>query len=558
MRVSKYAKVDVNILLEWIYDDDNYIIEDYKIVVDTIHETRTYAQAPITGVIPSATGNKVDWNLFLLNDSQRKWTTIDSEKYPFIQVQDYPGNVPTRYDILRIHFPVNYNFQDKVGCLLSIKVFDAKNQKYIYLSNFFFDKSDTTRNFELEPAFSFQEKLWGKYLEIQVPSTYRLSREINPPSSIGGSLVPKTGTANYNLSSDGLVGLSTTSPILIDFRFITHKEISFGRTTYTVNDPFSTSFPQVPEFENVGVAIKHATDGDYFEIYGTFNNNISDFGLFMRQEEMSGRPKYIVFTITVFEKNIKTEELDYFVRENFVKSIRYRPIITYSTTTAVLDVTMKVHDIVSEETPITRRATYTMLQDEVAKFGKNMTKINVKNAFKPKIYNALPDQLLVSHQLNETENAQLPMGNSSEGVKVPYPVMTERFNIVAKNKSQNANETTYFGMGDLQIMLYPSDNVVTFLIAQNVDQKGVTPFKIEPTGRLKLVFKSNTQIVESDLFGDNKLDIGQVSFRISESQMNTISDIKKAGFDQFYIVFKPETGVNTTVYAGFFLIHNLK
>jgi acetamidase/formamidase len=74
------------------------------------------------------------------------------------------------------------------------------------------------------------------------------------------------------------------------------------------------------------------------------------------------------------------------VTDNFNETIEYRPIIKYSTTTAIIDVEMRLIDAV-DDSYIIRRASYGMLQDEVSKYSLRLMKINLSNAAKPKIYN---------------------------------------------------------------------------------------------------------------------------------------------------------------------------
>jgi hypothetical protein len=39
----------------------------------------------------------------------------------------------------------------------------------------------------------------------------------------------------------------------------------------------TTTIPQAPEFERLALMVAHSTEGDFFEIYGTYNDNISKF-----------------------------------------------------------------------------------------------------------------------------------------------------------------------------------------------------------------------------------------------------------------------------------------
>ena len=43
-KVSKYVKLDKNILLEYIYNDGNLIVESYNILVNTKNKTQQYVQ----------------------------------------------------------------------------------------------------------------------------------------------------------------------------------------------------------------------------------------------------------------------------------------------------------------------------------------------------------------------------------------------------------------------------------------------------------------------------------------------------------------------------------
>ena len=43
MKIAKFIKVDKDVLLEWIYDDSNYLTEDYRIIIDTLTNTISYS-----------------------------------------------------------------------------------------------------------------------------------------------------------------------------------------------------------------------------------------------------------------------------------------------------------------------------------------------------------------------------------------------------------------------------------------------------------------------------------------------------------------------------------
>lgn len=556
MRISKFIKVDVDVLLEWIYDDDNYIAQDYRMVIDTLRDTRAFSQTEFTSVSPNTTNNDTTKQLFSLDPTINKWGVVDpspdTNRYTFMQYQRFPGNVPHRYDIVRLHFPINYTFKDKLGVLVNIGLLSKDQQKKYNISNYYYDKSDTSRSvLEVTLAttpFLFQEQLWGKYIEISVPSPYAL---VNDAEIINNTRVPRDGGIHKNLVEDDAGVLSTETPIFVDFSFLTKTETILNQKSYLTTTPFSATIPITPEFEQLGMNVVPSDQGDYFEIYGTFNNTISEFENFIEKERHNGKNYYVLFDVCTFEKNIKTNIVTYSKFDNFNLPIDFRPIIKFSTTTATIDVTMKLVDAI-DDSIILRRGSYSMLQEDAAKYSRNLTKIDIRDTYKPKVYNAKPDQ--INLQIGEG------VGTGNEKiVNVPFAVMYERYNILTKNKTEDVNDSTFYGIGQQQILLYPQNNVIKLAIGKGTNEKGVIPFEIPENTPVYIQFKSNKKLVEVPLFyesGEVNLVGGIVVFNILESQIDILREIKKDGFDQFYIILKSETGINSVVYPGKYLIYD--
>ncbi|MFV2015066.1 MAG: hypothetical protein ACC656_06545, partial [Candidatus Heimdallarchaeota archaeon] len=458
MRTSKFVNLNQNVLLEWIYDDDNFLIENYKVITNNISEKRNFINADTTFTIPSVTDNIQKNNLFEVNPALDRWAPMNEDEYPFLQVANYAGNSPTRYDIVKLHFPVNYTFETKIGYLLQIHVLDVSGQRSLFLSDYYFDITDVKRSLDLTaPPFLDRDVLWGKFIQIQVPSPNFVSKQITQGPGI--SNVPTPGTVNANLAGSNQLGVSPNSPIFIDFSFLTKKDLLFDKITYLVENPTSTSIPQTPEYEDLSVEITSSENGDYFEIVGTYNGTSSEFETFIEQQASVGNVYYVTYTVLVFEKNIITDRLQYFVEDNFDNPIRFRPIINFSTTTAVIDVEMKLVNT-TDSSVIIRSTSYTMVQDEVAKYSRNLTKIAVQKAFRAKIYNSLGDQITVK-KFGDTKT-------KIEKIRVPEAVMFDRYSVVVKNKTEDVQGETYYGIGQLQILLYPFDNVVKLAIAKDV------------------------------------------------------------------------------------------
>lgn len=549
MKVSKFIKVDKDVLLEYIYDDNNLIGEIYKVVFNIQDNIRSYASNPL-----SPTNNTINNQLFLLDKVDNKYGIVNSTNYPFLQEIDYPGSLPIRHDILRFHFPINYTFQDKLGMYIKLYTFDFNNIDIYELSNFYFDITNLTTsnliNFTPQPFVS-HETLWGKMIEIQVPSIYAVAlQRDNNNNAVVNSL-------NANLTNN--FGLSTTSPIFIDFHYLTSKDTINNITTYTVNSPRTISLPQVPEFENLALMIEESNQGDFYNIYGMFNGSLGGFADFIDKSFSLGKRYFVEYVVTMYEENIKGKTQMFTVTDNFNEAIEFRPIIKFSTTTAIIDVEMRLIDAVDNST-ILRRASYGMLQDQVSKYALNLSKINIANANKPKIYN-----LRSTKDINTVQDA---LSNLTGGVNnvqfqqisVPYPVFQDRTYVVAKSESVVVGKDTFFGIGKMKMVIYPFDNVITIIIAEMVKPDEVKYMDLNNNSSLKLVFKNPQLSVECRLFSESEsldLENGVLIFKINNSQISDIRKIYNSNINVFYITSTTsETNTTTIIYSGLFTMYD--
>lgn len=542
MRSSKFIKVDKDILLEYIYDDDNYKSYDYRVIIDTLRDTRSFSNIE--------NFNKTENQLFILDPTKNKYGIVDyteTNKYYNLQFQKYTGNVPFNYNIIRLHFPVNYTFNDKLGFLLKIGLNDINGKRY-YLSNYYYDKTIVNRSNEIQftsPPFLLQEKLWGKFIEIEIPSPINLINDVNIVNYVR---TPKTATIHKNLLNSTTNVLSNEYPIFLDFQFLTKKSEILDKISYITTEPFSVTVPLIAEYEQLSLIVKEHETNDYFEIYGTYSDNISEFNKFITTQNKLGKSYYIIYDIVIFEKNIQTSTVSYLISDNFDMPVEFRPIIKFSTTTAIIDVTMKIINAV-DDSVIIRKANHSMIQDSVSKYSKKLTKINISNTYKPKIYNSKPANINFTYSNNN---------QTKEKIEVPSAVMYDRYNINIKNISESVNDTTYYGLGLSQIIIYPSDNIFKFVIANGKDNNGYKPFSIPTDSSVYLQFKNDDSIVEVPLYFDSNeinLSNGVVVFLVNENYYKTIKTIYEKGYDQYYIVMKNILNITTIVYAGRFLIY---
>jgi len=563
-KLSKYVKLNKDVLLEYIYDDGNLISESYDILVDS----RDRRQAYIAGS-SSVTGNTLGNQLFKVDQITQKYAKVNPSYYSFLQVKEYASGIPVRHDTLKIHIPINWTFGEYLGFYIRVYAFDVSNQRVFDISNFYFDMTDVSQQYLMNftsPPLLFQEKLWGKNISIQIPAVSEIANQRN-------GNVPKENSINANLTNGA--GLNITSPVFIDFFFIENIQTVNGITGYILSSKVTTTVPQTPEFEKLGLVVKHSVNGDFFEIFGTYNDTIAGFNQFIEESYNIGHRYYVQYNITMYEQNIRGKTTTVTQHENFNETIEYRPIIKYSTTTAIVDVEMRLIDAV-DDSYIIRRASYGMLQDEVSKYALNLTKINLNNAHKPKIYNIKSniDPSLVgmansmgrisSVPANRAASGRLANTNNNsnnkpivqiETVKVPFPVLVDKFNIVGKSDNASFNNTIFYGTGKMLITLYPFDNIFSITIA-NGDANKPDFLNMTGYGDIKLVFKNDSKMYEFPLYTDSgtvNLSIGQLTFKVTQNKYADIKRLYESGVNVFYITSEIQS-VRSVVYSGLFKV----
>ena len=561
-KISKFVKLDKDVLLEYIYDDGNLLSESYDVLVDS----RDRSQSFISGS-SSVSGNTMGNQLFRIDTVTQKYAKVNPSYYSFLQLKEYAAGTPTRFDTIKVHIPINWTFGEYLGFYVKVYGFDISNQRTFDVSNFYFDMTDVSQQYLLNftsPPLLFQEKLWGKNITIQIPALSDISSQKN-------GNVPKENSINANLTNGG--GLNSTSPVFIDFHFINNIQTINGITSYLLSSKVTTTVPQSPEFERLGLVVAHSVNGDFFEIYGVYNDTIAGFNQFIDESYNIGHRYYVQYNITMYEQNIRGKTTTVTVHDNFNETIEYRPIIKYSTTTAIVDVEMRLIDAV-DDSYIIRRASYGMLQDEVSKYSLNLTKINLVNAHKPKIYNIKSNidpslvglsnsmgRITLPNSKSKAKTGRVNNNNTNnvtiQTVKVPFPVLIDRSNIVGKSENALFNNTTFFGNGKITIVLYPFDNIVTFYLA-NGDVNRPDYLNLSTYGDIKLVFKTDSKYFEFPLYtesGSIDLSIGQVAFKISQNKYPDLKRIYESGVNLFYITANVQN-ITSVVYTGLYKIHD--
>jgi hypothetical protein len=298
-KVSKFMKLNPDILMEWIFDSENYISENYKVITNLNENKKRNFLSTTVGL------NTKDNNLFQLDSVLRKYAVINTSKYNFLQEQDY-NTAPIPYNKVRIYLPTTYNFvfNGYIGFYLKIFAYGFYNQNIYELSNIFFDSTSTNTGTTLNYAipFMYDAQEWSKYYEFQIPSIDFLSNQRS--GSTFGTII---NTVNYNLTLGE--GLSQTGPIFVDFAFLNTKETILNNTYYYASESYRSSFAKTPEYNTLAVKIEESSEGDFFEIYGTYGESNENLDNFVRDVENKGRKIRIEYDIYLYEENIQIYKL---------------------------------------------------------------------------------------------------------------------------------------------------------------------------------------------------------------------------------------------------------
>jgi len=535
MKTSVYKKVHRDILLEWVYDDNNGITEPFSILSNNRERTKSYIGSNLTN-------NGVDYQLFPLDRVQNKYAKVDDSSYNFLSKSDYTSQGSLRHDQLNIRLPNNHTFGEYLGFHIRVYAYGLDGKTYD-ISNFFYNKNDNDQVSDMLgniiPPILYEERLWDKNIIVEIPSVNAITLQLSQGNPISGSI-------NQLLTNRGL---SMTSPIFVDFHWISSIKTVGSEVQYQLTNPFSIEFSQSPQLEQLTLYAKESSVGDYFEIYPLYDGYFQRYLEFIESSKALGHVYYNEYLITIFEQDIKGKTSRFTVTNNFQDMVEWRPIIKYSTSSAIIDIEMRLIDKVDNST-IIRKAIYGMKPDQASKYALNLKKIKVRNINKPKIY--VKNTLLLSDvdSITRKDVQQLT-------VTVNSPSLINLNNISAySNNSLNFKRPrkidNYFTIGRLRILIEPFDNIIRFVLAYKRNDE-LEFIDLTNCQDLKLSFKSESSNYEFGIYSEDNMNTasGMCSFRIPSSRYLDIKNLVLLDENLFYITTINQ-GVRTTLYTGQF------
>lgn len=507
-------------------------------LADTGNDIRTGAgQSGRYYAVPTSEASTwalLDNSLNYLNSTE--WLGTDSTGLQPVDIQDVQA---VWYDTIKLHLRTGYSFSSRGydGFLFQTKV-KRNSGIYNYFNSTVYLNSSS---FEIQNPnpFILGESSYSKYIEIKVPSLVDMYNNAT-----------NRDFKNNFFAVGGNDSIPTTANYEFDFKLIDSVVTLGGYDYINVAEGKSLTLAQEDEFTDISVNVEHATDGDYFKIYGTYNGNQSTFENYITGRiATSGDDITIFYEVQVAEQiglnYINTFNNTFTQTSNYDEAIVFRPVIMNSSVSSnfLLSVNMRIYNE-TDNTQIVKTASLIYAQPK--KYGKKLLKLALNSNFAPSIvYNTLPNTN-VNRELNQFVNSIRPSVGETKYVPVAldtYRIMGGSTPVTVDGAAVNDLTSMDYkneGVGVINLSKV-SDNYIKFKVAQP-DGESMKSISLVNAEDLILIIKSGTieqQISHDPSFPGVDLGAGEVFFKVPKSVASRFdqSDTNQNA-DKFYINIK--------------------
>ena len=274
------------------------------------------------------------------------------------------------YDTIRLHLRTGYSFNGRGydGFLFQTKVKRNSGVYNYFNSTVYLNQS----NFEIQNPnpFILGESSYSKYIEIKVPSLVQMF-----------SVATNADFKNTFFAASGSDSIPPSVNYEFDFKLI-DSVISIGGYDYIkLVEGKALTLAQEDEYADIAVNVEHATDGDYFKIYGTYNADPATFENYITGRiATSGDDITVFYEVQVAEQlglnYINTFNNTFTQTSNYDEPVVFRPVILNSSVSSnfVLTVNMRIYNE-TDNTQIVKTASLIYAQPK--KYGKSLLKLSL-------------------------------------------------------------------------------------------------------------------------------------------------------------------------------------
>lgn len=565
MASSKKIQLSGYAILEYIYSGESRSISDstfYRIKNDD----RGISIVVNEDKAATFSKNVLDYTFIETNDhgkvghADRDRSFVLEELSDEIDVDDSLG-IPTtynvKYDTIRVHILAGYNLEGIAGFGVRIGANLNEGGKS-YLASHIYSIGENTIENNTEP-FSISEQVYDKYLEFKVPALSFINEQFYNLSTLNDKQL------GYYLSGNNK-GFTKESPIFIDFYQFTTPEENDDILTYAAEKIAETSITQIDQNSLISATIQESTEGDYFEYFATYNGEFIDD--YLSELSSLGKPHIVINDIKVYESYAtltrkKVHDVSIIQEDDFDKPNVFRPVISDDAFAFTIEYSMRLINKL-ENTQIIKTSTITLDTDAARKYGRSMSKIEIKESSSPiKIYNRITKAVY-----NSTFNRQIPEGQIIPQKEVirfvkEYNVSTSSSHSimsageVIKEKSLK-DENYIYANGQGLIYISRFDNFIRFnLFNRRFDESNepleISKFLKQDTNayeRLSIVLYSNDGSKKYIKALDGSIEGNGVTFAITALDSSKIVNYSNRRFN---LVYTNEASKEMSIFEGDFV-----
>jgi len=508
---------------------------------------------------------------------ENKFMYIDEEKIPDYIDADSKlhktelGELIFAYDKVRVHFVTGFAFTEYEALIFGVKN-QENDGKYNLFTSILLTESiaDGILTFNPKPLF-LTDVIYDRYIDVIIPSIKKINKDYYNDAFVQADQLGAKITTDLDNSYNGF---SDNSPIILTMDEATSKKTiyidSIPYDQYTVENHSEVSLEQYNEFDSLGGHISESEDGDYIEVYATYNGGFPGELMSYLNSKNPHDDWIIIHQLSLFEQIgssfLNTNKMMFYQEDSYDEPYLIRPVLKYAHNALSFSYDYIIRLVNQRDgTQIIRSASFSSTNPK--KYGKNIVPIQlVTNIVPHRVYNKLikksfeSDLMYIPDEtLNPPISKSIPVGTSTV-TKIFLPMFVSNANVTVSDININVNntddsETLIYGQNELHVILNPFDNVFRFYFFEKKDDQ-MSPFNLNVSDNYKLVFMNGSEEVSvnrtiyttTDVIVDTTHNIkGELIFVFpSESAKKILNSDNR----NFYITTSTAENVETVFYHG--------
>lgn len=573
MANTKWIQLTDYCLVEYDFYDlspnTTKIIEDDFIVVrnsDT-DVNQIYNEDSDDGSIRNVQDNSVIYignNKYVKNDTETVPNYSDYND-DITDTQISSQDVP--YDLVRFHFISGFNF-DEFEALIFTIANEQNNGIQCFFANLLVNSNNINSMISINPKPIFlTDALYDRYIQIKIPSIQKINEDYY-------SATVKSGTlgALFTPTSTSYSGLISERPIRIGIHecqegtsIVNEDNEDIEYEVWVSNEFKDASIPQISRFDNMGLVIEEADDGDYIRYYATESGRFIDDFVGELQQQNPNDDWVLIHQLSIYEQVgsafIKTGNFMNIQEDDFDEPNEFRPILKNSDTAISFSIDY-LYRFLNRNTGEQIIRTGSMSSFNVKKYGKNIEPIKLSGAPQSqKVYNRIFNknndvtrlfiEPTIAEELSSTDSSTSVV---ERNVYVPVYFNVNRVSASSRTltvSNSGKEEDIIFKQGGMLILLAPLDNYYKFKFYEIVD--GVpTELNLDIGATYSMVlYGMMNDSYTYDTVQDNtvqNLSKGEIAFKVPKKDA---IEVLGANYNNtFYIVVNGADGSQSIMYEG--------